>query len=85
MIAASPNRAVENRPSELLSVYFATRRRPSVKMIPILPSGDFEATERFYQPLGFVTTGRWANEYLILQRSREGLELHFWSNRTLIQ
>jgi hypothetical protein len=49
-----------------------------VKVIPILPSGDFDDTERFYQPLGFVETGRWANEYLILQRSTDDLELHFW-------
>jgi hypothetical protein len=49
-----------------------------MKMIPILPSGDFDATEHFYRPLGFVEAGRWANEYLILQRSSDDFELHFW-------
>jgi hypothetical protein len=47
--------------------------------IPILPSADFDATARFYAPLGFTERGRWAGEYLILH-GPHGIELHFWLN-----
>lgn len=46
--------------------------------IPILPSNDFDETVRFYERLGFAEQRRWPNEYLILERPADGLELHFW-------
>jgi hypothetical protein len=51
---------------------------PSVRLettIPILPSTDLERTAVFFKKLGFTERGRWAGQYLILQR--EKLELHF--------
>lgn len=45
--------------------------------IPILPSGDFDVTEAFWQRFAFVPRGRWA-EYLVLRHERLAIELHFW-------
>lgn len=47
---------------------------------PILPSADLAATAAFYRPLGFLETGRWPDEYLILAGPHD-IELHFWWNR----
>jgi hypothetical protein len=48
-----------------------------VKMIPTIPSGDFDVTETFHRALGFDEAGRWPNEYLILQRLTDRLECTF--------
>jgi len=48
--------------------------------LPILPSPDFDVTASFYRQLGFRETGRWPNEYLILEHA-DGIELHFWFHR----
>jgi catechol 2,3-dioxygenase-like lactoylglutathione lyase family enzyme len=55
----------------------------TAKTIPILPSRDFDETARFYAPLGFRETGRWAGEYLTIARD-DGIELHFWSKPNLV-
>jgi catechol 2,3-dioxygenase-like lactoylglutathione lyase family enzyme len=49
-----------------------------VQTIPILPSPNLDETAAFYAALGFEEHGRWANEYLILIRSEDGIEFHFW-------
>jgi hypothetical protein len=48
--------------------------------IPILPSPNFDQTATFYAALGFHEHGRWPEEYLILARPKDGIELHFWFN-----
>ena len=52
-----------------------------LKAIPQLPSSDFDRSAAFYGRLGFSEGGRWPNEYLILVREADGLELHFWHGR----
>lgn len=47
--------------------------------IPILPSGDFDATAKFWSLFGFTELGRWPG-YLILAQHELGIELHFWLN-----
>lgn len=49
---------------------------------PILPSADLDATVAFYGPLGFVSTGHWPREYLILA-GPDDIELHFWYRPTV--
>jgi hypothetical protein len=44
--------------------------------IPVLPSGDLDATAGFYAKLGFAVGSRYGNDYLILER--EGRQLHFF-------
>lgn len=46
------------------------------KLCPILPSRDIEATERFYERLGFVTVHAEVDEYLLMKR--DGAEVHFF-------
>ena len=50
----------------------------TLKTIPILPSSDFDTTAAFYERLGFEERGHWPNEYLILRRAGDEIELHFW-------
>ena len=47
---------------------------------PILPSADLAATSQLYGRLGFVETGRWPGEYLIVADHHD-IELHFWYHR----
>jgi hypothetical protein len=54
-----------------------------LKTIPILPSGNFDETAPFYARLGFVERGRWPEEYLIIKRPGDDLELHFWYNASV--
>ena len=51
-----------------------------MKAIPQFPSPNFNETAEFYGSLGFEERNRWPNEYLILARPADGLELHFWFN-----
>lgn len=51
--------------------------------IPILPSADFDLTSAFWTSFGFAETGRWPDEHLILRHEGHGIELHFWSDRTV--
>lgn len=51
--------------------------------IPILPSGDFDVTARFWSAFGFEPRGRWPGEYLILRNDALDIELHFWSKPTV--
>ena len=67
-IAVKKNRVPEQAPCMAL------------KTIPILPSGNFNETAHFYAQLGFMERGRWPDEYLIIKRPGDGLELHFWFN-----
>ncbi len=51
------------------------------KTIPQLPSSDYDETAAFYGRLGFTERARWPDEYLILLRETDDIELHFWSGR----